>query len=131
MFNLNTEGFNPTSTVMIYTCICSLPEFIFHNLIFNKKPKIKIWIYHSILFQTDPGLPPPPSTLDVSLIEDVEFPALSRKWMDLMRSHLTVNDESGHKLQDVEIPEAIPRLPLRSVQKVSTSVSFTKLNCSL
>nr|XP_022321889.1 PHD finger protein ALFIN-LIKE 2-like [Crassostrea virginica] len=41
-----------------------------------------------------------------------------------MRGHLTVNDESEDKLQDVEVPpvpEEIPRLPLRSVQRVSIS----------
>ena len=86
----------------------------------------------NFLFQTDSGLPPPPSPLDVSLVEDVEFPALPEEVMALMRSHLTVNDESGDKLQDVEVPpvpEEIPRLPLRSVQRVSISVSYTKLNC--
>nr|XP_022302870.1 uncharacterized protein LOC111110598 [Crassostrea virginica] len=45
-----------------------------------------------------------PLPLDVSLVEDVEFPALPEEVMDLMRRHLTVNDESGHKLQDVEVP---------------------------
>ena len=60
-----------------------------------------IIVFH---FKQNPGLPPPPTPLDVSLVEDVEFPALPDEVMTLMRSHLTVNDESEDKLQDVEVP---------------------------
>ena len=81
-----------------------LPEYIYPITLLLQKALSKKWIYHSILFQIDPGLPPAPLPLDVSLIEDVEFPALSEEVMDLMRRHLTANDESGHKLQDEEVP---------------------------